>query len=277
MANCQETRRIFCIGVQLLTSQRLVPFFTWNSSSQGLTKETLGNCPSCMKKQTVEHSACYFITTAGQPWNCSSKCEIALARCMHLLQKKGLQRLQHSQTFIKKKTGQLTLPLPSRRVFTWNQTPIGMVWQYSNHACIAHLPAFSAFGWLWDIVYKMYVNIITFIPWTMKALWTQMVPKKVLNLLNHTPNASWDGIWLLFGMHHLKYWRVCLNMGPLAKFDGFFRNCPPLNGQTVWWLICFQTHKIIIIGYISHSTAKSPLLHGDEIPLQLVGEIRIPT
>ena len=33
MANCQETRRIFCIGFQLLSSQRLVPFF-WHVELQ---------------------------------------------------------------------------------------------------------------------------------------------------------------------------------------------------------------------------------------------------
>ena len=75
------------------------------------------------------------------------------------------------------------------------------------------------------------------------------------------------------GMHHLKYFSLSEHgVWPNLMVK---RNCPPLNGHTMLVYVFRHTH--IIIGYISHSTSIPEKLHGDEIPLKLVGEIRIPT
>lgn len=95
----------------------------WNSSSHGLTKETLGNCPSCRNcwaQRLLFHHHCWAtMKLFEQVWNCFGTLHASVAK------KRTAMFTAYSNVYhlLQEKTGQLTLPLPSRRVFTWNLKP----------------------------------------------------------------------------------------------------------------------------------------------------------
>jgi hypothetical protein len=124
MANCQETRRIFCIGFQLLSSQRLVPFF-WHVELQlsRFDQRNIGKLSILQKLLSTALAISSPLLGNHETVRASVKL-LWHAACICCKKKDcNVYSIFKRLSFITRKTGQLTLPLPSRRVFTWNLKP----------------------------------------------------------------------------------------------------------------------------------------------------------